>query len=152
MNKHIHRSTRRVIYGDTDAAAIVYHANFLRYFEIGRTELMREWVCTYSDIEKQGIILPITECYTRFKAPAFYDDLIIIETYIAKLTELTCRFNYKIFREEEGQEKLLAKGYTVHAAVNKSGKLTKLPTDITNKISKFVALPTENNKTTQNSR
>ena len=59
---HIHRTTCRVLYGDTDAGGVVYNANYLRYFEIGRTELMREWVCSYREIEQQGIVLPVTEC------------------------------------------------------------------------------------------
>lgn len=137
---HIHRTICRVIYGDTDAAGVVYNANYLRYFEIGRTELMRDWICTYRQIEQQGIILPVTECYSRFKAPAFYDDLLIIETWIAELKKLTCRFNYRICRENPGVERrqLLAKGYTVHAAVTKEGKLTRLPEDILKKLELFL--------------
>ncbi|MDX9835043.1 MAG: acyl-CoA thioesterase, partial [Desulfobulbus sp.] len=60
----------RVIYGDTDAAGVVYNANYLRYFEIGRTEMMRAWVLPYSAIEQLGFVLPVTETYLRFKAPA----------------------------------------------------------------------------------
>lgn len=140
---HIHRTTCRVIYGDTDAAGVVYNANFLRYFEIGRTELMREWVCSYRAIEQQGIFLPVTECYTRFKAPAFYDDLLTIETSIAELKKLTCRFNYRICREVSGVERqqLLVRGFTVHAAVTREGKLTRLPEDIIDKLELFLSTP-----------
>ena len=63
----------RVIYGDTDAAGVVYNANYLRYFEIGRTEMMRAWALPYSAIEDLGCVLPVTEPYLRFKAPAAYD-------------------------------------------------------------------------------
>jgi acyl-CoA thioester hydrolase len=134
--KKIHRCTCRVLYGDTDAAGVVYNANYLRYFEIGRTELMREWVCSYRDIELLGIVLPVTECYTRFKAPALYDDLLIIETSVAELRKLTCRFNYRICRQDPQAERpqLLAKGYTIHAAVTRQGKLTPLPMDIALKL------------------
>ena len=131
---YTHETTIRVIYGDTDAATVVYHANYLRYFEIGRTELMREKVSSYHEIQKLGIILPVTECQLRYKAPAFYDDILTVECYVAKLTNLTCRFNYKIMREEGEKRKLLVKGYTVHAAVNKDGKLTKLPQEMFDKI------------------
>ncbi len=134
---HTHQTTIRVLYGDTDAAAVVYNANYLRYFEQGRTEFMRKEVCSYKEIEDLGIVLPVTECYVRYKAPAFYDDLIIIETSIDKLTKLTCKFNYRVLREEEGRQKLLAKGFTVHASVNKEGKLTKMPQDILKKIAAF---------------
>ncbi|KAB2890591.1 MAG: acyl-CoA thioesterase [Desulfobulbaceae bacterium] len=140
-SKKIHRSTCRVLYGDTDAAGVVYNANYLRYFEIGRTELMREWVCSYRDIERMGIVLPVTECYTRFKAPALYDDLLVIETTVAELKKLTCRFNYRICRHDPLAERpqLLAKGYTIHAAVTRGGKLTPLPVDIALKLESLLS-------------
>ncbi len=136
MIEPVFTTTCRVLYGDTDAGGVVYNANYLRYFEMGRTEYMREWVCSYSDIEKLGIVLPVTECYTRFKAPAHYDDLIIIETSLAELRKISCRFTYRITRKEPGKErpKLLVKGYTVHASINREGKLTPLPADITAKL------------------
>jgi acyl-CoA thioester hydrolase len=139
MTEHIFKTTVRVLYGDTDAGGVVYNANFLRYFEIGRTELMRAWVCSYSDIEKLGFILPVTECWSRYKAPAFYDDVLIIETAISELSTIKCKFSYRICREEEGidRPKLLVKGYTVHAAVTKEGKLTRLPEEIVGKIAQF---------------
>lgn len=137
--EHIFKTTVRVLYGDTDAGGVVYNANFLRYFEIGRTELMREWVCSYSDIEKLGFILPVTECWSRYKAPAFYDDVLIIETAISELNSIKCKFSYRICRKEEGidKPKLLVKGYTVHAAVTREGKLTRLPEEIVGKIAQF---------------
>jgi acyl-CoA thioester hydrolase len=140
MNENIYRSTIRVLYGDTDAGGVVYNANYLRYFEHGRTELMREWVCTYYEIEQMGFVLPVTECWTRFKAPAFYDDLLIIETEVSEISRLKCKFSYRICRDENNgkKPKLLVKGYTVHAAVTKQGKLTRLPDDIIEKIAKVV--------------
>ena len=80
LTEPIFATTYRVIYGDTDAAGVVYNANYLRYFEIGRTEMMRAWALPYSAIEELGCILPVTESYLRFKAPAAYDDLITIAT------------------------------------------------------------------------
>ncbi|PID76980.1 MAG: thioesterase [Deltaproteobacteria bacterium] len=138
MNPKIHRTTVRVIYGDTDAGRVVYNANYLRYFEIGRTELMRKWICSYSEIERQGFILPVVECHIRYKAPAYYDDLLVIETSIAELSKIKCRFNCRILREEEGREKLLAKGYTIHVAVDKNGKLVRLPDGVMNKLGHLV--------------
>lgn len=140
LTEPIHRTTCRVLYGDTDAGGVVYNANYLRYFEIGRTEFMREWVCSYRDIEKLGLILPVTECYTRFKAPAFYDDLLTIETSLTELKKISCRFCYKITRNEEGiqKPKLLVKGFTVHASVNRNGRLTSLPDDITEKLERLI--------------
>ncbi len=136
MDKHIFKTTVRVLYGDTDAGGVVYNANYLRYFEIGRTELMREKVCSYSEIEKLGFLLPVTECWIRYKAPAFYDDLLIVETTVAEVNKLKCKFAYRIVREGKDTErpKLLVKGYTVHAAITREGKLTQLPDKILEKI------------------
>ena len=132
MSETSHRCTYRVIYGDTDAAAVVYNANYLRFFEIGRTEMMRENVCSYREIEELGLILPVTECYVRYKAPARYDDLLILETRLIELKKVSCKFSYRILREnrETGKEQLLAKGYTTHASVSRQGKLTPLPADL----------------------
>ena len=131
------------MYGDTDAGGVVYNANYLRYFEIGRTELMREWICSYSDIEKLGFVLPVIECWSRYKSPAIYDDLLIIETTISEVSQLKCKFSYRIVRKEKGTErpKLLVKGYTVHAAITKEGKLTRLPEEIIQKLAKFSCNP-----------
>ena len=139
MLKHIFKTTVRVLYGDTDAGGVVYNANYLRYFEIGRTELMREQVCSYSEIEKLGFMLPVTECWARYKAPAFYDDLLTVETTVAEVSRLKCKFAYRVLRQEKNADrpKLLAKGYTVHAAITREGKLTRLPDDILNKIEKL---------------
>lgn len=142
MKELIHRSRHRVLYGDTDAAAVVYNANYLRYFELGRTEFMRAWVCSYRDIEQMGIVLPVTECHIRFKAPARYDDLLTIETSLTGLKKVSCTFSYKILQEEEGAKtRLLAKGFTTHASVNREGKLTPLPTEIVRKLQPFLPKP-----------
>lgn len=132
MESTVHRYEYRVIYADTDAGGIVYNGNYLRFFEIGRTEFMRESVCSYKDVEKRGLILPVTETYLRYKAPALYDDLIIIETKLVEIKKVSCKFTYKIVRKapDGEKEKLLTRGYTVHASVNFQGKLTPLPEDL----------------------
>ena len=136
MPEPIHKSVCRVLYGDTDAAGVVYYGNYMRYFEQGRTEFMRDLVQTsYHEIETQGLVLPVIECYVRYKAPAAYDDLLTIETSLAELKNVSCRFNYRIKRQEKNNSlTLLAKGYTVHASVDRNGKLTRLPIDIIEKL------------------
>ena len=143
MSETDHRHTYRVIYGDTDAAAVVYNANYLRFFEIGRTEMMREKVCSYREIEELGLILPVTECYVRYKAPARYDDLLIIETRLIELKKVSCKFTYKILRENSatGKEQLLAKGHTTHASVNRQGKLTPLPAELLPRLQRLLPIP-----------
>jgi len=130
MTEPICQVQYRVIYGDTDAGGIIYYANYLRFMEIGRTELMRNWAIPYSEMEQQGIIIPVTESYLRYKAPARYDDLITIATSLAELKFVSCRFHYRITREEEGREQLLVKGFTNHACINRQGKLTPFPDNI----------------------
>ena len=131
MREPVFRMQHRVIYGDTDAGGVVYNANFLRYFEMGRTEMMRFHAMPYSAIEELGLILPVTETYLRYKAPARYDDLITITAALVEVKKVSCRFNYKIIREQEkGKEQLLVKGFTIHACVDRQGKLTLFPEGI----------------------
>lgn len=130
-----HRCHHRVLYGDTDAAAVVYNANYLRYFELGRTEFMRERICSYREIEEMGFILPVIECHLRFKAPARYDDLLLIETSLTDLKKLTCTFSYRILREEDNpRPRLLVKGSTVMASITRQGQLSPLPESIISKL------------------
>jgi acyl-CoA thioester hydrolase len=145
MKKTGHRTSYRVIYGDTDAAAVVYNANYLRFFEIGRTELIREKVCSYREIEALGILLPVTECFIRYKAFACYDDLLIIETKLVELKKVSCKFSYRILRanSDSDKEQLIAKGYTVHAAVGRDGKLTPFPPELVPRLQSL--LPVEEN-------
>lgn len=135
-NKRVFTTSCRVLYGDTDAGGVVYNANFLRYFEKGRTELMREWVCSYREIEAMGLIMPVTECFARYKASAYYDDLLTIETEVSNLRKYTCQFSYRIIRQDDTRQKptLLVKGYTIHATVTREGKLTKIPEEIMEKL------------------
>ena len=120
-----HRHECRVIYGDTDSGGVVYYGNYLRFFEEGRTEYLREHKVTYRTLEEEGFILPVVECYSRYKSPARYDDLIVVRTALTEVKKISCRFNYRIERKEDNQ--LLVKGCTVHAVINREGRLTRLP-------------------------
>lgn len=117
----------RVIYGDTDCGNVMYYGNYLRLFEIGRTELLRAVGLSYKDIEeKKEIILPVVEVFVKYKAPAKYDDLLTIETSLKELKTHKITFEYKIFKDTT----LLTEGYTVHVPINKKGKIVKFPEDI----------------------
>ncbi len=124
----VHRAACRVLYGDTDAGGVVYYANYLRYFEHGRTELMRERVMAYRELEEQGIIMPVVECQARYRASARYDDLVVVETTVTAVKPVTCRFDYRVVRDGDGQ--LLVDGYTVHAAVNRRGRPVRFPEEL----------------------
>lgn len=100
----------RVIFGDTDAMGVVYHANYIKWFEVGRNELMREMGYPYMNLEGQGIWLPIVSVSCEYKAPARYDDVLLITTTIESLKSASIEISYEIFRKTDG--KLLVKGKT----------------------------------------
>lgn len=121
-----HTCQYRVIYGDTDKAGVVYHANYLRLFEMGRTEYMRAVLgIPYVELEQEGIVMPVTELFLRYKAPARYDDLLIIVTSIGDIQRFSISFNYEIKRAED--VRLLVKGTTKHVAIDIDGRLCPVP-------------------------
>jgi acyl-CoA thioester hydrolase len=119
----------RVRYAETDQMGIVYYANYLVWFEIGRVELLRSLGLAYSQLEiDHQCILPVIEATCRYKSPARYDDRIVIETWPSLLRGSVIKFAYRILREAggEGEErKLLAEGETVHVVCD--DQLNKKP-------------------------
>jgi acyl-CoA thioester hydrolase len=119
----------RVRYAETDQMGIVYYANYLVWFEIGRVELLRSLGLAYSQLEKEHeCILPVVEASCRYRSPARYDDEILIETRPALLRGSVLKFAYKIYRKanQEGNEReLLAEGETVHVVCD--DQLNKKP-------------------------
>jgi acyl-CoA thioester hydrolase len=119
----------RVRYAETDQMGIVYYANYLVWFEIGRVELLRSLGLAYSQLEKEHeCILPVVEATCRYRAPAKYDDEIVIETRPALLRGSVIKFAYSIWRKasQEGEpRKLLAEGETVHVVCD--DQLNKKP-------------------------
>ena len=121
----VHKTTYRVIYGDTDTMGIVYHANYLRWFEMGRNELFRHLGMPYTAIEAQGLMLPVSEVKCKFMAPAKYDDVLVIETSVNKDFRAGIQFDYRIFNEDESVTHTT--GYTRHAFVNEKGRVIRPP-------------------------
>ncbi len=115
----------RVIYGDTDAMGIVYHTNYIRWFELGRNELMRQLGVAYTELEKLGLNLPLTKVTCHYHAPAKYDDLLTVETKFDYIKRASIRFNSAIW--DNTREKLLVDGYTIHACTNNEGKIRRIP-------------------------
>jgi len=119
----------RVYYADTDHEGVVYYANYLKWFEIGRTEILRQYGFDYSAIEKQDLIVPVVEVKCNYNESARYNDLIIIKTTIENIGNSSIKFHYEIIRKSDN--KLLAEGYTVNVFVNtKTMKSTKIPNDL----------------------
>jgi acyl-CoA thioester hydrolase len=116
----------RVRYAETDQMGVVYHSNFLIWFEIGRVELIRQLGIRYRDMEQQdNCHIPVADLHVRYKEPAYYDDEIVVRTRLKDVHRSLLRFQYEILRAED--RKLLAQGETAHVVVDDKLKRCSLP-------------------------
>ena len=115
----------RVRYAETDQMGVVYHSNFIIWMEVGRVEMMRALGYTYRDMEQDGFHLPVAEVKCRYKAPAKYDDLIVIRTRMLNLRGFLIHFGYEILRDEDN--KLIAEGESIHLVVGPDMQRCSLP-------------------------
>jgi acyl-CoA thioester hydrolase len=118
-------STVRVRYAETDKMGIVYYANYLIWFEIGRTDWLRETGSTYRSMEEQGIQLPVIEAHCEYRRPARYDEEIEVRTIGRLLSPVRMEFEYEVIRTHD--QTVAASGRTVHAALDASGRPCRLP-------------------------
>lgn len=119
----------RVRYSETDQMGIVYHANYLPWCEVGRTELIRQLWKPYSEVERDGYLLAVTDVALRYHRSARYDDLIRVETTLEEVRSRSVTFGYKIARVDHGAEAtLLVSATTKLVSVDPRGAPTKLPT------------------------
>ena len=120
------RTTRvRVRYAETDRMGVVYYANYLVWFEVGRTEWLRATGESYREMERDGVSLPVIEVHCEYRQPARYDDEIDIRTRATLLSPVRVRFDYDIVRA--GDEIVTATGHTIHAAIDANGRPCRLP-------------------------
>ena len=122
----------RVIYADTDAMGIVYYSHHLRWFEIGRTELMRSLGIAYKEMESQGTYLPVSEVFCRYLVAAKYDDVLIIETSVDFLRRASIQFAYRILRKADAVQ--MVTGTTLHAFVDREGRIVRVPSSLGGKL------------------
>jgi len=121
-----HEALLRVRYAETDKMGVVYHANYLVWFEIGRTEFCRARGFSYRDMEEdENAFLVVAESYCRYKAPAHYDDVLIVRTHITELRRRSLRFGYEIVREADGV--VIAEGETGHVVTDANGRVRTFP-------------------------
>ena len=119
----------RIAYADTDRMGVVYYANYLVLFERGRTEFLRDLGLRYRDLEeKQRLFLPAMQAHVEYLAPARYDDLIKVRTFLSELGGAHVDFRYEITLAETGV--LVARGMTKHVVVNLLWRPTRLPADL----------------------
>ena len=115
----------RVRYAETDKMGIVYYANYLVWYEIGRTDWLRDTGWTYRAMEEDGIQLPVIEAHCEYRQGARYDDDVEIRTRAQKLSPVRIQFDYEAVRRADGA--VLASGYTVHATIDRQGRPTRMP-------------------------
>ena len=125
----VSESRVRVRYAETDQMGVVYHANHFIWFEIGRVELMRQLGFAYRDMERDhGCFIPVVDARCRYKAPARYDDEIIVRTQLRNVRESMIHFSYELVRAGDGE--VLAEGETMHMILDAKMKPTPLPPSI----------------------
>lgn len=118
-----HKLEIRVRYQETDAMGVLHHANYLTYFEMGRTELLRAAGFDYRQIEANGLFMVIVQVACRYRRPARYDDLLCLKTTTVRATAARIEHQYELYRGDE----LLAEGETTLACVDRQGSLQRVP-------------------------
>ena len=113
----------RVRYAETDRMGLLHHANYLVYFEQGRTELLRAQGFAYRDLEDQGFLLVLTRVQVRYRRPARYDDVVTLRTTVIRTTSVKIEHRYELFCKGE----LLAEGETTLGCIDKTGRPQMLP-------------------------
>jgi acyl-CoA thioester hydrolase len=123
-----HTSEFRVRYSETDQMGVVYHAEYLVWCEVGRTDFIRALGLPYSELERRGTSLAVAEASIRYHAPARYDDLIRVETRLVDVRSRAITFEYLIRNADSG--KRLATAKTVLVSLDPAGKLVPMPDDV----------------------
>lgn len=116
---------------------VVYYANYLRYFEAARNEMLRSAGLTYAELERYGYALPVSSVEVRYQLPARYDDELVIETRVEMLRFGSVHLRYQISRASDAQ--VLTTGKTVHACVGASGKVVRLPPDLRARLADYMS-------------
>ncbi len=123
----------RVRYQETDQMGIVYYSNYFVYFEMGRIEFLRSLGISYAEIEKENVFLAVAEAHCKYRAPAMFDDLLVIKTCLSKMKLARIEFCYEIRRINE--ETLIAEGSTLLACLGVNKKPMAIPEKIRNALS-----------------
>ncbi len=122
----VYETKLRVRYAETDQMGVVYHSNYVIWFEVGRVEMLRQLGFTYRDMEREdGTHIAVVEVRCRYKAPARYDNLVSVRTRLLNVRDSLLHFGYEIVRDEDGA--LLAEGETIHIVVDGEFQRVQLP-------------------------
>lgn len=124
------RSELRVRYAETDAMGVVHHATYPVWFEVGRSDLMRDLGLPYADIETRGYYLMLSGLNVEYRRAARYDDLLTLVTRVAEVRSRTLTFRYEVWRGHPAAGELLATGETRHITTDRSYRPARLPEDV----------------------
>jgi acyl-CoA thioester hydrolase len=124
-DRRVIETTLRVRYAETDAMGVVYHTNYLIWFEVGRGEYSRQMGTDYRHWEEAGLLLPVTEATCRYLSPARYGDLVTVATWVEEIRSRMIAFAYEARMQETGR--VLATGKTVHVCINRDGRPAQIP-------------------------
>jgi acyl-CoA thioester hydrolase len=126
LSATVNETRLRVRYAETDQMRVVYHSNYFVWFEVGRVELLRQLGFSYREMEEQdGCGIAVIDARCRYKAPARYDDEIIVRTRLRLLRESLIQFEYEVLRADDGT--VLAEGDTTHIVVDLAMRKSPLP-------------------------
>jgi acyl-CoA thioester hydrolase len=125
-------TTVRVRYAETDQMGVAWHGEYLAWFEVGRTDLLRGCGCSYGELEAQGLRLPVIEVQARYLRPALYDDVLEIHTRLTGIAGARVSFDYEVHRQ--GTDGPLAVGSTSHAAIDLKGRPRRIPEELRRKL------------------
>ena len=129
-----HETEIRVRYAETDRMGIAHHANFIIWFEVGRSDLCRAKGFSYKEMEDEaGALMVVAESYCRYKSPALYDDVLTVRTKVIEVRSRSIRFFYEIRRNAD--DTLIAEGETLHVVTDKDKKVRTLPEIYKNRFS-----------------
>jgi acyl-CoA thioester hydrolase len=118
----------RVRYAETDQMGVAWHGGYFAWFEVGRTDYLRERGCTYRDLEAQGLRLPVIEARAEYRTPARYDDVLEIRTRLTEVRGARVSFTYEVHRGDGPDP--IATGFTCHAALDATGRPRRLPEEL----------------------
>ena len=134
MKQHTYKT--RVRYAETDQMGVVYYANYLAYMESARTTLLREGGYPYGELEKDGYLLPVTECKVNYKGSARFDEEITVKTALDYVKNASIKINYAIYNEAGT---LIVTGYTVHPFINPEWKIVPIPEGLKEMLCEYIA-------------
>jgi len=136
MSSTSFKTSFRASWADTDAAQVVHFSNYFRFFERAEEEFYRRLGFSFTNVKDKGLWLPRVEAFCQYKNPAKFNDLLEVELTIEELKEKSVKYGFKIFNKESAI--LLATGYVVIVAADKqSGKATRIPNEIVEKLKPF---------------